>query len=101
MAFDPLHCLGAVFLAGVTRKQDPNGDGENPVWKRVMGGIATAMMVGVAGGGTGGYVAAQITLERHTVKIEEIEKRAAEHRAEDRDEFKDVHSLIRSLEKRR
>jgi hypothetical protein len=99
MAFDPLHCLGAVFLAGITRKHDPDGDGDNPVWKRVIGGIATAMMVGVAGGGTGGYVAAQVALARHDVKIEELEKRAAEHRAEDREEFRDIHQLLREKRK--
>lgn len=86
-------------MAGITRKTDD--ENPPPTWIRMIAGTATAAIVGMAGGGTGGYVASQIMLERHSVKIEEIEKRSAEHRADDKEEFREVKLRLRDVEKRK
>lgn len=105
MAFDPLHCLGAVFLVGMTRKTDKSNEEPPPgpiktMFMRTTAGILTASLIGVTGGATGSYVTTQILLARHTIKIEQLEIRQTEDRIQHKDDIRDTNARIRDLERK-
>lgn len=99
MAFDPLSCLGGVFMVGMTRRGD--SDQTHPFWLRSIAGIATALLVATVSGVASGFVSAQVVLREHAVKIEKLEERQVEDRVMLRDSVRDVSNRLRDVEMRK
>jgi len=93
MAFDPLHCLGAVFMAGTLRDSKV----EDPFWKKAILGVVTAIIVAAASGISSGYV---LTREVN-VKLDLVMDRLRDDRNSLNEELRELKARIRALEARK